>query len=830
MSNCPSTQDLSAFLEDRLSDQDAIEQIVLHLENCDACQSQMDALCPDISDDSPANDNTFREQETNDESVEKLITELTRTPPQIESRSLTGSKLGLYEIKEPIGRGTSGIVYRAEDTRLQRMVAVKALKTDFTNSDRARTRLEREARAAASLKHQNVVGVHDIQIDPIGISYLVLELVEGGTLKQLIRGNGSIESKQACDLAMQILRGLESAHSKGLVHRDLKSSNVLLKPTANRSAIAKLTDFGLVRDLDSDSNLTRENVVAGTPAYMSPEQVLAPHDVDHRADIYSLGIVLYEMLTGELPFRGVDRMVLQQVVHDDAKPPCRINDSIDRDLETICVKSISKSPDARYGSAREMHDDLERWLQGKPIHARRIGFFGKAWNWSRRNRAVASLLGLTIGLLSLIAIGSTINAISIRQASLERERYAVAARRQRDQSLETIRKLVFEVNELLEPGMEGDLDETQIRLLKVALEGIERIDQTGKEAGLVDVSSIAAKNRLGDVYFRLGEIDSANKYFKSALSISDALPDSLVESDNQTVTEERLRAYEGLVSFAQDRELEQEASLLREKAEEEAAKLSSIVGFDVAPEYYSNEVYRLEEDELAELIESFQQLTEAAPNSRESIKSATAITHSLGWHFEELNEPKECKRQFTRLLEWLDSVDLKNTKSKLLPTLQTAKHHAYYGLSEVANMEADTGEYVELLRKSIDILPKSPRGDGFADSVFDDASQALGELTLECETLEPDQWMVQYFKQDAWLASENSKDFPANRRLEFANLEAQARLTRYLFLTGSEDEAKIQWQSISKTLKVQRLRNLNFSTEGLSRELDLLATLGFADE
>ncbi len=824
MTNCPSQQELRLFLDEKLADESVVEQIVLHLENCIVCQQQLEEFCPPISTD------TFTGP--TDESVERLIDELVKNPPKPEPALLIGKKLGVYEIQEPIGWGTSGIVYCAEDTRLKRRVAVKVLKNDFTNSDRARTRLDREARAAASLKHQNIVGVHDVEIDPIGCSYLVMELVEGGTLKQLIRSKNGIAPRQACGFAKQILQGLEAAHQKGLVHRDLKSSNVLLKlnepndPNASEQETAKLADFGLVRELDSDSNLTRENVIAGTPAYMSPEQVLSPHDVDHRADIYSLGVVLYEMLAGELPFRGIDRMVLKQVVHDDPRPLCRINDTIPRDLETICSKALSKKADSRYATAREMRDDLQRWSEGRPIKARRIGVIGKAWNWANRNPTVATLVALSCTLLTLLAVGSTINTISIRRASLEKDRFAVAARRQRDQSLETIRKLIFEVNELLEPGELNDLDETQARLLNVALEGIERIDKTGEEAGIADESTLAAKNRLGDVYYRLGELEKAKTCFESVIQLAD----SIDSSDQRMILEERLRAYEGLVSYAQDQGTENTASQMRTQADLLAQELGSMIGQDVTPSYYSDIDFRLEPDEIRELIESLADMMESPPKNGIELESATSVTQSLAWHFIEEEQFEDAKRHYEQLLAWLTSPEISNEKLHFRRTLKSSQHHAYYGLSEIALNQDDSSEYIQMLRKSIDVLPRTSDGDRFVPIVEDDATQAIYELTMECDSLEPSTWMVKYFEYDVSLSATIFKDFPTDRRLEFANYESQARLIWILDQTGEKHRAQQLWGELQQQIGPKQLKSNHPLTEDLLRELSRLEMIGYSTE
>ena len=472
--DCPSVSDLKNLIDDAISDDERRNEISDHLDECTSCQLFLDEW---LSSNQLQIQSKDSEPSESDESVERLIEQLVSNRPSSRhlDSTLTGKRLGEYEILESIGQGTSGGVYRARDSKLGRDVAVKVLRSDFASSDRARTRLEREARAAASIRQQNIVGVYDVCIDPIGVSYLVMELVEGETLRSRIISEGAFESRRAGLIAHQLLSGLAAAHAKGLVHRDLKSANILLDDNA---PIPKLTDFGLVRDLESESDLTRDNAIAGTPAYMSPEQVLDPNSVDHRADIYSLGIVLYEMVSGELPFRGVNRMVLKQVIHDDPRPLRRHNDSISRDLETICFKAMSKNRDARYVSALAMQDDLDRWFENKPIRARRMGLIGRTWNWSKRNSRVASLLAFSAMLLCLLTIGSTVSALMIRSASLEKDRQTLAAKRQRDQSMETLRQLVFDVNDLLEPG-NADMDEVQEELLNVALKGIDQNQANG---------------------------------------------------------------------------------------------------------------------------------------------------------------------------------------------------------------------------------------------------------------------------------------------------------------------------------------------------------------
>ena len=785
---CPSSESLQQFLDEKIEDQSRQTAIVDHVEDCDACQERMESLLAGIGFSTPTNLDTSTE--SSDASVEELIDRLTSSPPKSTKpeASLSGSTLGAYLLKEPIGHGTTGVVYRALDKRLRREVAVKVLRNDFANSDRARTRLEREAQAAAMLKQPHVVSVYDVCIDPIGISYLVMELVEGGTLKDKIRSEGPMSQAPAIEIAQQLLLGLQAAHNMGLVHRDLKSSNVLLKSDSQKGLISKLSDFGLVRDLESDSNLTRENVIAGTPAYMSPEQVLSPHDVDRRADIYSLGVVLYELLAGELPFRGIDRMVLKQVVHDDPKSLCRLNDSITRDLETICNKALSKSPDSRYQTALEMHDDLQRCKEGKPIVARRIGPIAKAWNWSRRNPAIAALLALSISLLSVLTVGSMISAVSIRTASLEQERLAVAARRQRDESLETIRKLIFEVNESLEPGTdELDLDATQMKLLLVALDGIEKIEQFGEDAGLIDVSRVAAKNRLGDVYYRLDRIQEAYEQFSSAIELSENMSGN--EENRQVFHKERLRAFEGIASFFNETDDELQAEAFVSKANAEAKLLSQLTGKLVEPVYYTDMYFALDEETLTRYKSELEEHIHSPPKTVQQVDDASELTQSLGYHFMDVGELAESKSTFRSLLAWLEFESSKTHKPKFVRAVNRARHSAHYGLADVAAAAGDERLQAQQLRQSLESLKVDEEGF-FHRSAEESAAMVNSELLDILNSKPKERWMTRHFKMDHQFAQLYLEDFPEQREMQFEVLETEGRWIRVMYLSGDKTEAK----------------------------------------
>ena len=317
------------------------------------------------------------------------------------SSDLVPRRLDHFQLVEILGRGGFGTVYRAFDEQLGRWVAVKVLRTGAVATTEERTRFLREARSAAELTHANIVQVHSIGNDA-GTPYIVSEYIEGPTLAKAIvlKRFGFLEM---ADLVAQLADALEYAHGRQIVHRDINPANVLIDDGGR----PHLTDFGLARRQEGSVAVTLDGEVLGTPAYMAPEQAAGNASaVDGRCDIYGLGVIMYQMLTGELPFRGTARMLLQQVIHEEPPPPRRINELIPYDLETICLKAISKLPAARYGTAAALALDLRLYMMGEPIRARRASVWERArkWVWRRpMEAAVTVAIGIAIVCLMLVA-------------------------------------------------------------------------------------------------------------------------------------------------------------------------------------------------------------------------------------------------------------------------------------------------------------------------------------------------------------------------------------------------------------------------------------------
>jgi tetratricopeptide (TPR) repeat protein len=545
VNRCPSRDELGRLLAEDLDGPEA-SAVETHVQSCSKCQACLaelagTPLCPSSVPSPP--EARPRASEPAPEFLRRLQQAVSGldAPTTWGSRADDGTaedpevrpQVHGYEIQGELGRGGMGVVYLARQMRLDRLVALKMIRAGAHAGPQERQRFRAEAEAVARLQHPNVVGVFEAG-EADGCPYLALEYVAGGSLADRAK-EMPWQPRAAAELILTLARAVHAAHERGIVHRDLKPANVLLA----EDGTPKVTDFGLAKRLDAPRQ-TQSGAILGTPAYMAPEQASGQGKVvGPAADVYALGAILYELLTGRPPFLAQTQLdTLLLVCNQDPVPPSVLQPRLPRDLETICLKCLRKEPGKRFASAQDLADDLGRFLAGEPVRARPTPAWERAAKWVRRRPALAALLAVLVVLPTTAAV---LLARANRQTQQQRDRAVEQSARaeQKEQEAREHAKRAETINNFLlndvlfEAAPERNPHSKQATVVDVLRRAAAKADQAfhDEPAQEADVRLV-----VGRVYLRLGLYSEAEPQLRKALQLRQRLfgpeaPETLVASN-----------------------------------------------------------------------------------------------------------------------------------------------------------------------------------------------------------------------------------------------------------------------------------------------------------
>ncbi len=624
-----------------------------------------------------------------------------------------------YEILGVLGHGGMGVVYKAREVALDRLVALKVVTAGAHASPEQLDRFRGEARAEARLRHPHIVQVHAVG-EHQGFPYLSLEYMDGGNLAQRIARQPQ-PPREAAQLIYMLARTMAFAHQHGIIHRDLKPANILLqqRETTNQAdrtredtreknasqtrtltgsssyssessnswftCVPKIADFGLAKSLEDESGHTRTGSLMGTPGYMSPEQASGgSKHIGPGADVWALGVILYELLVGRPPFQGVTMMdTLEQVRTREPVPPTQLQPKVPSDLETICLKSLRKEPSQRYTSAEALTEDLRRFLAGEPILARPVGSLERLTRWCRRNPRLAVLSVAVLLLLLTVAAGSTVFAfvLDARQRETERARQdaennatlaheherradenARIAMNRQQLALNALRVVIDKVQNELKavPGTaeaRRDILESAMRVLRDSLARTDR-------PGLADLGLASAHNIMGDILLEQGKRDEAVPHFNESHAILEQLyrvnPNSDKAAGNYAVAlwrqgdlalDTRNDVAEAIALFRRALRLQEDSLTLPPQGRE---LTTAEIRRNIARSYHrlGQLTLRADPDNLAEAEEYFQKardiLEEVIPaeNTPDNHQRLSQVAFDLAVLSEKRKQPEKAQRAY----------------------------------------------------------------------------------------------------------------------------------------------------------------------------------------
>ncbi|MFK8115416.1 MAG: protein kinase [Rubripirellula sp.] len=582
-----------------------------------------------------------------------------------------------YEFLGTLGKGGMGIVYQARHVPLNRTVAIKMILSGAHASAEQLRRFRQEAESAARLTHPNIVSVHEVG-EHEGLPFFSLEYVDGHSVSTLMK-QSTLSATDAAELLVPVSRAVHYSHQQGVLHRDLKPQNILLTKTG----VPKVADFGLAKRLDAeeDDQKTREGVIIGTPGYMAPEQARAGKPVGPYSDVYALGCILYYMMTGRPPFKAPTAFeTVRQSLSQDPVSPSKLQTGLDMDLETICLKALEKDVNKRYQTAADFADELQRFLDGKPIMARPITRPERLSKWCKRNPRVAMLSGLAASLLLCLLLGGIVTSVIMNQqriaekaarknAQASEQRAKASSKIADDQAelaLDTTRLILYQAKDFFEGKPE--LVPLRKTMLDSIVAGVEKIHAERYDTDLQTTFVASADCQLGQIYLEVGEFQKAR--------------DKLLESQRKLIVLNK----EGKLSRADVSQMNISLALgdaYQKLGDAEAAKEQFLNLLEQRTKYFSKAPSKLNPIVVGE--------------------SMSVAYGKLGGIYSELGKPEEA------LKYGIKGVEARRQAFNHKPNSFQAAAHLASALSNLSEMHERAGETEKMLETSSEAMELQTR-------------------------------------------------------------------------------------------------------------------------